>query len=137
MLNIDNLLKEITNRLQEAGVFSSRLEARILLAEVVEKTPSDIIFCHRELTSAEESKLNTLLQRRLSGEPICKILGNKDFYKYNFVVNENVLSPRADTEILLESAISHIKDMSAPKILELGVGSGCILLSNFALPPKS
>ena len=44
MLNIDNLLKEITNRLQEAGVFSSRLEARILLAEVVEKTPSDIAF---------------------------------------------------------------------------------------------
>lgn len=129
MLTIDKLIIQTSKDLQKAGIICAKLEAKILIAHITSLSVSDVMFCHREITSKEEACLKSYIQRRTSGEPICNIIGSKGFYKYNFLVNENVLSPRPDTEILLEESIHIAKNISSPKILELGVGSGCIILS--------
>jgi release factor glutamine methyltransferase len=77
-----------------------------------------------------------MLQQRLAHKPLDKIIGRREFYKANFVVNENVLSPRPDTEILVEEAIKLLPD-TAVEILDLGTGSGCIIESILAEKPQA
>ena len=110
-LDFDDILKQLS----AAGIHSPRLEARLLL----EKAP-------------DEKALKQMLQERLKHKPLDKILGQKEFYKYVFKVNTDVLSPRPDTETLVEAAIEIIKNQNIQNVLELGVGSGCILLSVLA-----
>ena len=78
-----------------------------------------------------------MLEKRASHWPVDKIIGHKGFYKYEFMVTTDVLSPRADTEILVEKALDYLKKLNMPKIFEFGVGSGCILLSLLADSPKA
>ncbi|MBP5615072.1 MAG: peptide chain release factor N(5)-glutamine methyltransferase [Alphaproteobacteria bacterium] len=117
--------------LAEHGIESPRLEARLLIADAL-----GIDVNQMPLTPSGDDNTQTTLerniQRRLDGMPIDKILGHREFYKYDFVVTKDVLSPRPDTEILVESALKIIKSNSIRRVLDLGVGSGCILLSLLA-----
>lgn len=99
----------------KAGVSSPRLEANIFIK-----------------SAKNDDELLSFINRRLQNEPVCKIVGHKDFYKYTFKVSDKVLSPRPDTETLVEKAIEIIKKENLHKVLELGVGSGCIILSILA-----
>ena len=94
--------------LLKAHVSSPRLEARMLIAHVLNLS-CDEICSKTTLTSADDKKLQSLLNKRLQGMPIDKILGLKEFYKYPFIVSEDVLSPRPDTETLLLEAIKTIE----------------------------
>lgn len=105
----NNLVKSLS----DFGVSSPRLEAEILL----------------EYHNASKEDVSILLEKRLSGMPVCKIVGYKGFYKHEFIVDENVLSPRPDTETILETSISILNDKINASVLELGIGSGCITLS--------
>jgi release factor glutamine methyltransferase len=80
------------------------------------------------LTATQAQALNTAAQRRLSGEPVDRILGWRDFYGRRFAV-ENVLSPRGDTEILLLAALAAVEDITAPSLIDLGTGSGALAIS--------
>lgn len=82
-----------------------------------------------QYAKTHQKDLDDLISQRLIGKPICKIIGSKGFYKYDFLVNEDVLSPRPDTECLVEAAIEFAQKSNAQNILDLGLGSGCILLS--------
>ena len=75
------------------------------------------------------AKLADYSKRRLSGEPVDHILGWREFYGRKFKVSKDVLSPRADTETLIEHTLAAMKDMDAPRILDLGTGSGAILIT--------
>ncbi len=89
----------------------------------------------KEQEIAPEEHLNRLenfAQRRLKGEPVARIIGVKEFYSLNFSLNEATLIPRPETELLVDLALEHIKNIKQPKILELGVGSGAILISILA-----
>ena len=78
----------------------------------------------------DESKLEEGLKRLENGEPVQYIVGNVDFYNYNFIVNKNVLIPRFETEELVNRAIKYIKQyIPNPKIVDLGTGSGCIAIT--------
>jgi release factor glutamine methyltransferase len=116
-----NLRDKIIKSLIEANICSPRLEADIILRFSAPNYPN--------ITKEEEIKVLSFLERRLRHEPLDKIIGVKEFYKYSFYVNSDVLSPRPDTEILVEKAISIIKENSFNKIIDLGTGSGCIILS--------
>ena len=70
-----------------------------------------------------------LIQKRAKGKPIAYILGEKDFWKYQFKLSEGVLIPRPDTELIVESALKLLRHKSKLNILDIGVGSGCLLLS--------
>ena len=90
-----------------------------------------------KLDDAQTEKLMQSLQDRLKHKPLCKIVGKKAFYKYDFHVDCNVLSPRPDTEILVEAAIHLGQENKLTRVLDLGTGSGCILLSVLADLPNA
>lgn len=124
----ESLYERTIRLLAGAGIDSPRLEARLLIAHVKASDP-DRISSSTTLTENETAKLDDLLAERLNHKPLDKILGHKEFYKYRFKVTEDVLSPRPDTEILVEAAVNLCRKYKLKNILDLGTGSGCILLS--------
>ena len=117
-----------------AGIEADGYEVRLLLGDVLGVEASALMFGEIEMDSAQEKKFHEFIEKRKQHMPIDKILGYRGFYKYDFKVNENVLTPRPDTEILVEAAIEKIEQQGKEKgkILELGVGSGCIICSVLA-----
>ena len=136
ILNINALLKEKIDYLKNCGVNVSRFEAEMLLAEAIGIERKDIPLWKGSLTNEILQRFDYFIAERKKHKPVDKIIGQKGFYKYDFVVSEDVLSPRFDTEILVEKAVSLLKGNSKAKILEFGVGSGCILLSVLADLPN-
>lgn len=101
----------------------------MILAHVAKKEINDVSIMTVELTPTQQKQLENIVFRRIQHhEPLDKILGQKAFYKYNFLTNSDVLSPRPETEVLLEAALELTKNKTA-SILDLGTGSGCLLLS--------
>lgn len=83
----------------------------------------------KEASSSDE-QLNAFIQRRLAGEPVAKIIGKKGFWKDEFIVSKDVLDPRPDSETLIEAVLGKFPDKNQTlRILDLGTGSGCLLLS--------
>ena len=110
------------------GVSSPRTEARMIFSFLLGQ-PQSFIGIDSTLSSEQQILLSNILQRRKNHEPLDKILGYRDFYKHSFIVDNNVLSPRPDSEILVEEAINLVKREQITSILEFGVGSGCLILS--------
>ena len=129
-LTIAKARRSLASRLSEAGFEVPQIEARRLLeiasglshAELIAK--SDTV-----LDTKMETNLEVLLRRRLSGEPLDYIQGYKAFYGRDFIINGDVLSPRPETEDLVRLALEHIKPIEAPRVLDLGTGSGAIIIS--------
>lgn len=131
-----NVFMQIIQQFSNAGIESPRLEARILLAYVLGCETSDIIG-DIKLNARQYAMLQELLQRRLAHEPLDKIIGRREFYKYTFHTSEAVLSPRPDTEILVEEALKIIPSEKNVCILDLGTGSGCIIATLLAERPQA
>lgn len=125
---MDSFFLQIVQKLAEAQIENPRFEARLMFAEVLHCLPSEI-FQDTSLTEEENKKVEAMLEQRLQHKPLDKILGHREFYKYEFKVSEDVLSPRPDTEILVENALEILKSIPSAKILDLGCGSGCIIES--------
>jgi len=125
---MESFFIQIVQKLAEAQIENPRLEARLMFAEVLHRSPSEI-FQDISLTDEENKKVEAMLEQRLRHKPLDKILGHREFYKYEFKVSEDVLSPRPDTEILVENALEILKSITSAKILDLGCGSGCIIES--------
>lgn len=116
-------------RLSGAGIEEFRREARILLAFVVGLDPLQVSMRLEDVLNAEQSaKLEAALRSRVARVPMSHILGYRDFYEHRFIVTPDVLDPRPETEDLVARALS------APfeNVLDLGTGSGCIILSLLA-----
>lgn len=115
-------------KLKEAEIGEAQLDARILLEEVC-GTDHNTLLCHgdREVSEAEEEQYRKALEQRAVHVPLQHLLGYQDFMGLRFQVNEYVLIPRQDTEILVEEAMRYLHD--GMRILDLCTGSGCILLS--------
>ena len=126
-----SVYEELIRRFIEAKIPSPRLEARLLIAAAAD-TDADNISSDTVLSDDAKKRLEKMAEERLKHKPLDKIIGHKAFYKYDFIVNENVLSPRPDTEILVEEAIRLLTSDKAQKIIDCGTGSGCILLSLLA-----
>lgn len=109
---------------------AARLEIRILLGHVLGVDRTWLIAHERDSLQAESiARYEELLGRRLAGEPIAYILGEKEFYGRAFSVTPDVLIPRPETELLVELALNRCRAMASPKILDLGTGSGCIAIA--------
>ena len=115
-------------KLKEAEIGEAQLDARLLLEEVC-GTDHNTLLCHgdREVSEAEEEQYRKALEQRAVHVPLQHLLGYQDFMGLRFQVNEHVLIPRQDTEILVEGAMRYLHD--GMRILDLCTGSGCILLS--------
>ncbi len=86
----------------------------------------------KEFALKNNLNINDLIEEKKQGKPVDKIIGERGFYKHIFIVSEDVLTPRADTECLVEDAIEYGQKIMAKNVLDLGLGSGCILLSVLA-----
>lgn len=116
-----DLREELIQSLIAVKIPSPRLEADIILKNAAPNYP--------EISIEETAKVKSMLARRLRHEPLDKIIGYREFYKYRFKVSSEVLTPRPDTELLLEKALLLMPQDKPSYILDLGTGSGCILLS--------
>ena len=116
------------SRLSEAGIAEAGLDARLLLEYVCHADRNELIlYADRELNSMEEQFYRMVIEKRALRIPLQHITGEQEFMGLSFQVNEHVLIPRQDTEILVEEAMRHLGD--GMRILDLCTGSGCILLS--------
>ncbi len=116
------------SRLSEAGIAEAGLDARLLLEYVCHADRNELIlYADRERNSMEEQFYRMVIEKRASRIPLQHITGEQEFMGLSFQVNEHVLIPRQDTEILVEEAMRHLGD--GMRILDLCTGSGCILLS--------
>lgn len=115
-----------------------RLDAELLLASVLELDRMKLYLqLDRPLSKDEREDFKSILRRRLNGEPVAYILGYRDFYRHRFMVNASVLIPRPETEMLVEAAIKASGEMTNPKILDVGTGSGCVAISIAAELPNA
>jgi len=118
----------IRNKLKEYGVEAYSLESRLLLAAASDKTPEQLLRDFYLYTSDEiEQKAVSMLNRRLSGEPLAYICGQWEFFGLPIAVTPDVLIPRMDTEVLVSSVIKAVKHFGMKgRVLDLCCGSGCI-----------
>tara|TARA_B100000242_G_scaffold5245_1_gene3237 strand:- start:668 stop:1510 length:843 start_codon:yes stop_codon:yes gene_type:complete len=129
-MNILEATKKGSNTLKENGIKSHMLDSEILMSKVFNKNRVDIILnFHTNLSIKQIELFNNLIEERSRRKPIAYLIGKKEFWKYEFDISEDVLIPRPDTETVVEQALKFTKNKSRLKILDIGVGSGCILLS--------
>lgn len=129
-MNIQKAIQNSTRELQAEAIPSGRLEAEILLAHILKIQRLDLYkFPERELTEAQALDYQALINQRLEGIPSAYLRGKKDFFSLEFDVGPGVLIPRADTELLVEEALKLLSPMKSARILDLGTGSGAIIIS--------
>ena len=127
---LSQIRRKLCNNFSTIGIETPELDARIILKEVLSLDDKDLILKEGLNISDEMIKKITVIEsRRLNGEPISKIFKKRDFYKSTFVISNDVLDPRPETELIVEIANNHINKNEVKNILDLGTGSGCILLS--------
>jgi release factor glutamine methyltransferase len=127
-------MREAVLRLGAAGVENPMRDARLLLAHVLGIDAVDVIM--RETDQVDAAGLTAFevaVQRRLKHEPVSRIRGWREFYGRRFIVTPDVLDPRPETELLVEQGIARLPQ--GGRVLDLGVGSGCIVLSMLAERP--
>lgn len=124
-MRINNWLTRATSRLSEAGVPSSRLDARLILAHTLDVTPTWLV-AHADDNIEDKDLIhhaNTLLTKRIHRMPLAYLTGTKEFYGRDFMVNEHVLIPRPETETMIDLIKKYMK---GTKTIDVGCGSGCI-----------
>ena len=129
-MNYIEVLNKSQKELKKYNVKNPILDSEILLSKVLKLSREDLLInLHKKITEEEKNFFFKYVNRRKKKEPIAYIVGHKEFWKNNFEVNNNVLIPRPDTEILVQETINQIDSSSSYRILDVGTGSGCVLLS--------
>ena len=129
-MNIENILNEGINILQKNKISNPQLDSEILLSNSIKKDKKHIILNPKELLNSEQlEKFKILIERRKKGEPIAYLINKKEFWKDEFFVNKDVLIPRPDTELIIEQVLKIYSKETQLQVLDIGIGSGCILLS--------
>ncbi len=129
-MNIFEAIKKGDAILRESGIESYKIDSEILMSRVIKKNRADIILNSKtELSQKDYNLYENLIIQRSKQKPIAYLTGKKEFWKYEFSVTKDVLIPRPDTEIIVEKTLKLTKNKNKLKMLEIGIGSGCILLS--------
>jgi release factor glutamine methyltransferase len=124
------------DRLKNLQLDQPAIDARLLLEVAADVTRTDIITDpYRVLTDAQMATLDDFLNRRARREPVSQIIGRKGFWKILLQVNKNVLTPRPETEVIVDEVLKAFPEQMSFNMLDLGVGSGTILLAVLAERP--
>ena len=129
-MNIQTAVQKAQLFLKKKNIKSPVLDSQILMSEAIKKEKEFIIFnFDKEISNKNLEYFNKLILQRARGEPIAYLVKKKYFWKYQFSVNRDVLIPRPDTEVLIEEVLKLTKNKDNLNLLDVGVGSGCILIS--------
>ena len=137
-MNIENILDKGITILKNNNILNPALDSEILLSKSINKDKKYMILNSKEvLNSKQLDSFINYINRRKNGEPIAYLTNKKEFWKDEFYVNKNVLIPRPDTEMIIEQVIKTYSEKSQLQVLDIGTGSGCILLSIIKERPNS
>ena len=129
-MKIQSILNKGIEILQKNKIPNPRLDGEILLSSSIKKNKTHIILNYEELLTLKQlNKFKSLIERRKKGEPIAYLLKKKEFWNNEFYINKDVLIPRPDTELIIEQVLKISSKESQLQVLDIGTGSGCILLS--------
>lgn len=135
-MRVPELLRTTKETLQSAGVETAALDARLLVQRVLDLSQEELIVANDQEVSADDlAALKNLLDRRVAREPVSRILGVREFWGLEFQLSPDTLDPRPDSETLIETVL---KQKPLPQtILDLGTGSGCLLLALLSELPEA
>jgi release factor glutamine methyltransferase len=130
-MTVGEALAHGTNVLAEAGIDTARLEAELLLARACDDCARALLYMElqRELAPPSREAYESLLARRARREPLAYILGHWGFRRLTLKTDKRALVPRPETEIVVERALEHLRGMNAPRVLDVGTGTGAIALA--------
>ena len=129
-MNIEEILRKEINNLKQNNIENSTLKAKILLANILNvKKEYLLIHSEEEVKQEDKIKYENCIKELIKGKPLQYITNKQEFMGLNFYVDENVLIPQPDTEILVEKAIEIAETTQKNKILDMCTGSGCIAIS--------
>ena len=136
-MNYNQILKKGENFLKKNKIQNPYLDVELILSKVVNRKREEILLnTNNKLKNEEIFRFNDYLSRRRQNEPMAYILGYKHFWKYKFLTNKSVLIPRPDTELVVEETLKYLPNYKSKKILDVGTGSGCIVVSLIKERPK-
>jgi release factor glutamine methyltransferase len=128
-LTTRDAVREIAAELEQAGCPSPRVDAEWLVAHVIGGTRTDLYVGDRALDDEEAARLRALVDRRRTREPLAYVLGEWGFRRLTLAVDRRVLVPRPETEVLVERCLELLAGIDAPRVLDVGAGSGAIALA--------
>ena len=127
---ISTVLKDAANKLKDYGVTMPELDSTIQLAHYLKVSKEYLIINHNQKLSTQQLKeYSKFIIRRGQGEPTSKITQSKEFYGREFIVNDFVLDPRPDSELIIDVVKENFSKDEDIKILDLGTGSGCLIIT--------
>ncbi len=129
-MNIQETINKAAISLKNNDIKTPYLDSELLLLKVLHKDRKYLLLNSKETLSKEHLfQFNNLICRRKKGEPVAYLINYKEFWKEKFFVNKDVLIPRPDTEVLIEEVLTIYNNEKKLNILDIGTGSGCLLLS--------
>ena len=128
-MNLENTIKKASQILKNNCVHSHELDAQIILADIM-RVKREYLITNDQINISEKiiKKYDIAIRRRINREPVAYIIGKKEFWSKDFIVNQATLVPRPETELLIYKVINFFRNKRI-NILDIGTGSGCILLS--------
>ena len=128
-MNLENIIRQGSKILKSYNIKSHELDAQIILSNIIGLERECLTTIgQKNISIKNKKKFDVAIQRRVKNEPIAYITGKKEFWTENFIVNQSTLVPRPETELLIYKIVKCFKYKSI-NILDIGTGSGCILLS--------
>jgi len=129
-MNYQELLVDASKQLKSYKFNSAKLDAELILSKTLGLSRETILLnLNEKINDKVIENFNYYLKLRKQNKPIAYIIGFKDFWKYKFKVDKNVLIPRPETELIIEQALKNLPKLSNKNILDIGTGSGCIIIS--------
>lgn len=137
-IKLSQLRRLVQLALRDHAIDDAQLESRLIIEEASGLTRAEQILVEEKAVTPEiEAKVLLMLNRRLDGEPLDHIFGYKEFYGFRFEINRHVLSPRPETEMLVDLILSHTTKDQVFELLDLGTGSGAIAISVLVHRPNA
>lgn len=127
-MTVGEWLAAAEQRLTKGGIWGARLDSQLILAHVLGKTKEWLLtYPEQELTSQQAEKLKSLAERRLNHEPVVHLTGRKEFYGLEFEITPDVLTPRAESEDMIDWAIKLLPQNG--RVIDMGTGSGALIIA--------